>query len=273
MIITVNIENTNINISGYRGDEICFLGSTEADNKKTVLDYILLFKSILNYYSVANENIEGGIISSVVPNLTEKIQIAWREISGKEFMILGPGIKTGLSILTDNPAERGNDLVACCTGAVNIMDGPLMVISMGIATSICIINEKNQYIGGMIFPGVGISLDALCEHAAKLNQVRIDVPKHFIGTNTEQALRSGIIYGNASCIDGMVDRAEEELGVKLKVIATGEYASKIIPYCRKNIVIDPNLLSNGLKVIYDRNIILKKGSSHKNTKYRKSDTI
>ncbi len=263
MIITVNIENTSINISGYKGDKFCFSGRTEAVKEKTILDYILLFKSILNYYSFNDENIEGGIISSVVPNLTEKILLAWNEISGKDFIILGPGIKTGLSILTDNPAERGNDLVACCAGAVNMMDGPMMVISMGIATSICIINEKKQYIGSMILPGVGISLDALCENAAKLSQVRIDAPKQFIGTNTEQAIRSGIIYGNASCIDGMLERAEEELGVDLKAIATGEYSSKIIPYCKRDIIINENLLSDGLKLIYDRNMIFKKGFNYR----------
>ena len=272
MIITVNIENTSINISGYIGDKICFSGSTEAVLEKTVLDYILIFKSILKYYKISDENIEGGIISSVVPNLTEKIQLAWNEISGKTFIILGPGVKTGLSILTDNPAERGNDLVACCTGAVHIMDGPLMVISMGTATSFCLINDKNQYIGSMIMPGAGVSLNALCEHAAKLSQVRMDAPRQLVGTNTEQAIRSGIIYGNASCIDGMVERAEDELGVNLKVIATGEYASKIIPYCKRKIIIDDKLLSDGLKLIYDRNMMMKKTFNNKNTKCSKIKT-
>ena len=168
-------------------------------------------------------------------------------------MVLGPGVKTGLNIVMDNPGQLGADLVADAVAGLASYPVPLVVIDMGTATTISVVNSKKQYIGGMIMPGVGISLDALTARASQLSGISIDAPRHIIGKNTIECMKSGVLYSNAAALDGIIDRIEEELGEKTTVIATGGLAKKIVSHCRKEIILDEELLLKGLMLIYRKN--------------------
>ena len=168
-------------------------------------------------------------------------------------MVLGPGVKTGLNIVMDNPGQLGADLVADAVAGLASYPVPLVVIDMGTATTISVVNSKKQYIGGMIMPGVRISLDALTARASQLSGISIDAPRHIIGKNTIECMKSGVLYSNAAALDGIIDRIEEELGEKTTVIATGGLAKKIGPHCRKEIILDEELLLKGLMLIYRKN--------------------
>ena len=167
--------------------------------------------------------------------------------------MLGPGVKTGLNIVMDNPGQLGADLVADAVAGLASYPVPLVVIDMGTATTISVVNSKKQYIGGMIMPGVRISLDALTARASQLSGISIDAPRHIIGKNTIECMKSGVLYSNAAALDGIIDRIEEELGEKTTVIATGGLAKKIVPHCRKEIILDEELLLKGLMLIYRKN--------------------
>ena len=174
-------------------------------------------------------------------------------VLGKTVKIVGPGVKTGLNILMDNPAQVGSDRIVNAVAAINEYPAPLIIIDMGTATTFCVVDEKKNYIGGMILPGVRISLDALTSRTSQLSRISIEAPKKTIGKNTIDCMKSGIINGNAACIDGMVQRIERELGQKATVLATGGLAKKIVPYCEQKIIVDDELLLKGLRLIYNKN--------------------
>lgn len=220
---------------------------------KTELEYAVDLKTVLDIYHIKRTDIEGCIISSVVPQITGIAKLAAEKILKKEVMVLGPGVKTGLNIVMDNPGQLGADLVADAVAGLASYPVPLVVIDMGTATTISVVNSKKQYIGGMIMPGVGISLDALTARASQLSGISIDAPRHIIGKNTIECMKSGVLYSNAAALDGIIDRIEEELGEKTTVIATGGLAKKIVPHCRKEIILDEELLLKGLMLIYRKN--------------------
>lgn len=256
MVLTVNIENEIISIGGAEDGKILFSGRIEADKGKTTLDYVLLLKTVFDVYRVRMDEIEGSIIASVVPQLTAVIAEAIQILTHTHARVVGPGLKTGLSILIDNPAQLGSDLVAAAVGAAAAYEGPVAVVMLGTATTYCVLNDKKQYMGGIIMPGVRVSLDGLLHRAAQLSSVSLERPKRLIATNTADCLRSGVIYGAAAGIDGMLVRIAEELGVdadSLQTVASGEYAGLIIPHCRTEITLDENLLLKGLWRIYERN--------------------
>ena len=220
---------------------------------KTELEYAVDLKTVLDIYHIKRTDIEGCIISSVVPQITDIAKLAAEKILKKEVMVLGPGVKTGLNIVMDNPGQLGADLVADAVAGLASYPVPLVVIDMGTATTISVVNSKKQYVGGMIMPGVGISLDALTARASQLSGISIDAPRHIIGKNTIECMKSGVLYSNAAALDGIIDRIEEELGEKTTVIATGGLAKKIVPHCRKEIILDEELLLKGLMLIYRKN--------------------
>ena len=163
------------------------------------------------------------------------------------------GVKTGLNILLDNPGEMGADRVADAVAALAQYPVPLVIVDMGTATTISVVDDKKHYIGGMILPGVQISLDALTSRASQLSGISIEEPKKIIGKNTVDCMKSGILYGNAAAVDGIIDRIEEELGQKVTVIATGGMSRKIVPHCKREMILDGDLLLKGLQIIYDKN--------------------
>ncbi len=253
MILAIDIGNTNIVVGCIDDQKTYFIERLSTVRTKTELEYAVDLKTVLDIYHIKGSDIEGCIISSVVPQITNTAKLAAEKILKKEVMVLGPGVKTGLNILMDHPAQLGADLVADAVAGLNEYPVPFIVIDMGTATTVSVVNSKKQYIGGMILPGVRVSLDALTAHASQLSGISIDAPKHVIGKNTIECMKSGVLYSSAAALDGIIDRVEEELGEKATVIATGGLAKKIVSHCKKDIILDEDLLLKGLLVIYKKN--------------------
>ncbi len=254
MILAINIENTNTVIGCFENENIVFVESISTSSTKTELEYAISFKNIFELHGLSVDQIDGTIIASVVPPVTNVVKQAAKRISQKEVLIIGPGVKTGLNIMMDQPAQVGSDLVANAVAGIAEYPIPLIVINMGTATTLSVIDEKKHYIGGMIIPGVRISSESLTEGTAQLPKISLEKPKKVIGSNTVECMKSGLIYGAAACIDGSIARIEKELKQKASmIVATGEVAKYIVPYCERKIFLDENLLLKGLKFIYEKN--------------------
>ena len=254
MILAIDIGNTNIVIGCIDKEKTYFIERLSTVRTKTELEYAVDIKTVLDIYGMKAADIEGCIISSVVPQITNIAKLAAKKIlHEKEVMVLGPGIKTGLNIMMDHPGQLGADLVADAVAGIAEYPAPMIIIDMGTATTASVVDAKKNYIGGMILPGVRISLDALTSRASQLSGISIEEPKRVIGKNTIECMKSGVLYSNAGAIDGIVERIEEELGQKATVIATGGLAKKIVPYCKKEIILDEDVLLKGLLVIYEKN--------------------
>ena len=208
---------------------------------------------ICSLYGVSSKNISGAVICSVVPELTESIRTASVRISGSAPVVVGPGIKSGLKINIDNPAQLGADTVATSVAALEKYKPPIVICDFGTATVFDVIDKNASYAGMIICAGVGTTLDVLTKRTALLPQVSITPPKKLVGTNSASSVQSGLINGTAAMVDGIIDRLDDEYGEKLTVIATGNYASKIIPMCSHNLHLEENLVFYGLKSIYFRN--------------------
>ena len=245
MILAIDIGNTNIVVGCIEEEKIYFIERISTNHTKTELEYAIDLKTILDIHHIKRSEIEGAIISSVVPQITNAAKLAVEKILKKEPMVLGPGVKTGLNIVLDNPGEMGADRVADAVAALAQYPVPLVIVDMGTATTISVLDDKKRYIGGMILPGVRISLDALTSRASQLSGISIEEPKRLIGRNTVDCMKSGILYGNAAAVDGIVDRIEEELGQKVTVIATGGMSKKIIPHCKREMIWDGGPASQG----------------------------
>ncbi len=253
MILAIDIGNTNIVIGCINKSKTYFIERLSTVRTKTELEYAVDIKNVLDIYHIKPSEIEGGIISSVVPQVTNVAKLAVEKIIKKEVYVLGPGLKTGLNIKMDQPAQLGADLVADAVAGVVEYPVPLIIVDMGTATTVSVVDRNKTYVGGMILPGVRISLDALTQRASQLSGISIDAPKKVIGKNTIDCMKSGILYSSAGAIDGIIDRMEEELGESCTVVATGGLAKKIIPFCKKEIILDEDLLLKGLWVIYEKN--------------------
>ena len=253
MILAIDIGNTNIVVGCIDDEKTYFIERLSTVRTKTELEYAVDLKTVLDIYHIKKTDIEGCIISSVVPQITDIARLAAEKILKKEVMVLGPGVKTGLNIMMDNPGQLGADMVADAVAGLASYPVPFIAIDMGTATTVSVVNDKKQYIGGMILPGVGVSLDALTSRASQLSGISIDAPKHIIGKNTIECMKSGVLYSNAAALDGIVERIEEELGQRTTVIATGGLAKKIVSHCKREIILDEDLLLKGLRVIYEKN--------------------
>ena len=253
MIIAVDIGNSNIVIGGIQDEHILFEARLRTDPTKTSDEYSIDLKMIFDIHHIRLEQIEGSIIASVVPQVLNSIKTALWKLTGKTSLVVGPGVKTGLNIKLENPNQTGADLVVGCVAAMRIYQPPLIVVDMGTATTIEVVDESGSFIGGCICPGVRISLDALTQRTALLPGLQLDQPKRAIGRNTVDCMRSGVMLGAACMIDGMIARMEEELGCKTTVIATGGIARFIVPLCRSDIHYEKNLLLKGLAHIYREN--------------------
>lgn len=253
MILTVDIGNSNIVIGGVDGEKIVFEARLRTDSTKTSDEYCVDLKSLLDIYGIAAGQMEGAIIGSVVPQVLNSFRTAIKKLTGYDSLVVGPGLKTGLNILLENPGQMGADLVLADVAALREHKPPLIVIDMGTATTISVLDQNGAHIGGCICPGVRISLDALTERTALLPGLQLDKPKRVIGRNTVDAMRSGIMQGTACMIDGMIARMEEELGCKTTVIATGGIAKFVLPLCRTPIIYDKDLIIKGLAALYREN--------------------
>ncbi|MGN0623360.1 MAG: type III pantothenate kinase [Oscillospiraceae bacterium] len=253
MVLAVDIGNSNIVLGGFEGDRIIFIERLSTNQNSTALEYTVLIKTILELNDLSNASFQGGIISSVVPSVTQTVKEAMVRLTGKPVMVVGPGLKTGLKILLDNPAQLGSDRVADAVAAINEYPCPIIMVDMGTATTISVIDRDKDFLGGMIIPGLRVSLDSLTMRTSQLPKISLDPPKKIIGSNTIDCMKSGIIYSTASSIDGVVERIEEELGEKCTVISTGGLSKAIIPFCKRDIIIDDKLLLKGLVIIYNKN--------------------
>lgn len=253
MILAVDIGNSNIVIGAIAEDKILFEARLRTDPTKTSDEYCIDVKSILDVYGVTSKAVEGAIIASVVPQVLNSIKTAIKKLTGKTALVVGPGLKTGLNIKIENPAQTGADLVVGCVAALREHKPPMIVIDMGTATTMIVLDETGALIGGSISPGVKISMDALTDRTALLPGLQLDQPKRAIGRNTIDCMRSGIMLGNACMLDGMVARMEEELGQKATVVITGGIAKFIIPMCRTSMIYDKDLLLKGLAALYRDN--------------------
>lgn len=253
MILAVDIGNSNIVIGGLEGDEIRFEARLRTDATKTSDEYCIDLKMILEVYETTAGDVEGAIISSVVPQVLNSIKTALKKLTGKDALVVGPGLKTGLNIKIENPAQTGADLVVGCVAALREHKPPMIVIDMGTATTMIALDESGAFIGGCIAPGVKISMDALTGRTALLPGLQLDQPRKAIGRNTIDCMRSGIMMGAACMLDGMVQRMEEELGCKTTVVVTGGIARFVIPMCRTPMIYDKDLLLKGLLALYRDN--------------------
>lgn len=253
MILAIDIGNTNIVLGCAEDDKILFRERISTDQTATDLEYAANIKTALDMYSIDPSRITGGMISSVVPTITAVVGAAVRKLTGVTPKVVGPGIKTGLIIRIDNPAQLGSDLVVDAVAGINEYEPPLIIIDMGTATTFSVVDRARQYLGGVIMTGMAVSTDALNSRTAQLPKIAFEKPRRVIGTNTVDCMKSGIMYSTACAIDGMIDRIEEELGEKCTVIATGGLAGTVIPLCRKEIILDDDLLLKGLVLIYNKN--------------------
>ena len=259
MILAVDIGNSNIVIGGIDGNDIRFEARLRTDATKTSDEYCIDLKIILDVYGVDTSDVEGMIVASVVPQVLNSVKTALKKLTGKNALVVGPGLKTGLNIKIENPAQTGADLVVGCVAALREHKPPLIVIDMGTATTMIVLDETGALIGGCICPGVKISLDALTDRTALLPGLQLDQPKRAIGRNTIDCMRSGIMMGNACMLDGMVQRMEEELGQKTTVVITGGIAKFVEPLCKTEMIYDKDLLLKGLATLYRENTVTASG--------------
>lgn len=253
MILAVDIGNSNIVIGCFDKKDILFVERLSTNHQSTSLEYMVMIKNILELNGLGSTQIDGGIISSVVPPLTVTLKMAMERLGYGEILVVGPGIKTGLKILLDNPAQLGSDRVADAVAGINLYPVPLILIDMGTATTISVIDGKKNFLGGMIIPGLRVSLDSLASRTSQLPKISLTPAKKVIGTNTVDCMKSGIINANASALDGVIERIEEELGESCTVVATGGLANVVIPSCKRKIINDEMLLLKGLRIIYEKN--------------------
>ena len=256
MILAVDIGNSNIVIGCIDDNKIFFEENIETSIRKTKLEYAIILKTLFELNDISPEDVDGAIISSVVPPLTNVIKSAITMTTDIDPRVIGPGIKSGIAIKMDDPRTVGSDLIATAAGAADEYGAPVIIIDIGTATTITMVDDSKAYIGGVIMPGVQVSVDSLASRTAQLPRISIEAPERIIGKNTIGSMQSGIIYGNASCIDGMIDRFVEEIGIKepITVVATGGLSKIIVPHCKKDIIIDQDLLLKGLRIIYNKNI-------------------
>ena len=253
MILSIDIGNSNINIGAYCDGGVLFLTHIVSEAGKTEVEYAVLLLHILHLHRLSEQNLKGAVISSVVPQLSPVLKAAVQLTSPVPVMQIGPGVKTGLNIRIDNPAQLGADFVAAAVGAFEKYPLPVIIVDFGTATKISIVDRSRSFIGGSIMPGVRVSLDALSNRAAQLPHISLEPPAPVIGTNTIDCMKSGVLLGNASMIDGMIERYEEKAGPAASIVATGESVDAVAPFCRHKLLVDKTLRLDGLYAVWKKN--------------------
>jgi type III pantothenate kinase len=253
MILAVDVGNTNIVLGFLDGDELvreCRI-STAVDDSAD--EYAIKFKNIFEIFKIDIEDIEGSILSSVVPPLNRTIPKALMLLTGKMPIVVGPGVKTGLNIKINNPAELGSDMVVGAVAGTSKYPCPQIIFDLGTATTASVIDKDGKFLGGAILCGVKTGLNALANSTAQLPQIEIVAPDHAICASTIDSMRSGTVFGTAAMIDGLIKRFEKELGEKATVIVTGGLGGVVAQYCESDVIVDKHLLIDGLRIIYNKN--------------------
>lgn len=255
MILTVNVGNTNITVGGYIHDTLRFYGRLHSDSSVTSDEYAIRLLNLLSLYHSAPDEIEGAILGSVVPSLTGRLLAALQMLSKARVLIVGPGLKSGLKLRLDNPAQLGAELLCGVVAALEDAPAPLVVISADTAISMMAVNGKQELVGGVILPGPQLSLSCLVKNTAQLPQVDLmaPIPSSVLGKNTAACLHSGVILGTASLLDGMAARFCKELGPQTRFYATGNLPASIRNACSIQILYRETLILDGLYRIWQRN--------------------
>ncbi len=254
MIFAIDVGNTHIVIGMIERGEIRNIVRIHTDPRETATEYIIKLRQITDFYGLDPTAFEGSILASVVPRVTEPLKLALETLTGKRVMMVGPGIKTGMNLRVDEPGSVAADLIVGGVAAAAHYGAPAIIIDMGTATTMTVVDKNSCFRGGVIIPGVKLSYEALSGGTSLLPDISILPPKKVIGSNTVNCMRSGAVFGTAAMIDGMLERMEAELGYPCTVVATGGLAKYVVPCCkRKNIVIDNELLLRGLWVLYGKN--------------------
>ena len=253
MLICIDIGNSNITIGVFEDEALKFTARLATDTRRTSDQYAIEIRDIIEIYGIKSADITHAAISSVVPTVGSAIERAVNRLFGIRSVVLGPGVKTGLNIKIDNPAQLGADLAAGAVGALAKYPTPTIVIDMGTASTISVLGKNGEFLGGVIAAGVKLTRDALASRTAQLPSVSIEAPKKTIGTNTADCIKSGLIMGQSAMIDGLITKIERELGEPATVVATGGLAPDVVKYCDHDISIDDNLLLEGLRIIHSKN--------------------
>ncbi len=253
MILAIDIGNTHTVIGGFLDGSLHFVARIATTLQTTEDEYAAKLTSILSLHHVDSASVVGVVVSSVVPPLNTTVKKALQFVFGIEALFVGPGVKTGLNIHCDVPSSVGADLICASIAAKKIYGTPILAIDMGTATKMMVVDEKGAFIGVSIIPGISLALKALTENTAQLPKISLEAPRSVIGKNTVDSMRSGVVFGNASMIDGMIERFTEALGSSPRIVATGGLAPVIIPYCKHKIPIDEYLVLKGLLMIYEKN--------------------
>ena len=253
MILALDTGNTHIVVGCMEGTDTVHSFRVKTDTGRTEYEYAALFRQLLSIWDVYPAELEGAIISSVVPPLTPHLVSAVHMLTGKKPLVVGVGMKTGLNILLEQPSSLGADMVVGSVAALDLYKPPMIVVDMGTVTKLFALDEKGSYLGGSLFPGLVVSLNSLSNSTAQLPMVPLEAPKKAIGTNTVTAMQSGVVFGAAAMIDGIIDRMEEELGGPATLVATGGNAKFVIPVCRHRFICNDDLLMHGLAVLYKKN--------------------
>jgi len=254
MIFAIDAGNTYILAGGLVDGTAAFVSTLSTDKNKTGDEYAILLQNLMALHRIDSASIEGAIISCVVPSITGTLRQAVEQVTGKKPLVVGPGIKTGLNILLDAPNQMGSDLVCVAVGAREHYDLPCITVDMGTAAILGVLDSQGNYLGGAICPGLPLSLKALTAGTSQLPNIELIPPAKVIGRSTVECMQSGLLYGFAAMLDGMLERIETELGQSPTVIFTGEHAETMAKLCKRaDVIVDPHLILRGLWLIYERN--------------------
>lgn len=253
MLLALDLGNTNLTIGVFDGEALVCECRMATDRTRTGDQYAVELLSLLRLYGIAETTIDGAILASVVPGLDKVLCDAVQRATGVYPLLVGPGIKTGMNIRLDNPAQLGADLLVGAVAAVNKYGKPCIIWDLGTATTVSVVDGSGAFCGGAIMPGVGTSLDALVGNASLLPRIHVEAPAQVIGTNTTDSMRSGVVFGTAAMLDGMCDRIEDQLGSAATVVVTGGLGREIAAACRRGTVYDGRLLLDGLRLLYVKN--------------------
>lgn len=253
MLLAIDVGNTNIVFGLFQKKELIIHWRIETDKERTEDEYAVLLKGLLSLHDLKFEDIKDVVISCVVPPLSPIIESLCRKYFSVVPLAIGPGIKTGIPILYDNPKEVGADRIVNAVAAYEKYGGPLIIVDFGTATTFDAVSQKGEYLGGVITPGIGISMEALFEKTAKLPKVELVMPDTVIGRDTVSSMQSGAIYGYAGLVDRIVEEMKKELGEKVYVIATGGLVELIAPQSKTIKEVNPFITLEGLRIIFEKN--------------------
>lgn len=253
MLLALDIGNTNITIGVFDGDKLNLRARMATDTTKTGDQYAIELMNLFGLYHIELKDFTGAILSSVVPQIERPIRSAVQTLTGMTPLMVGPGIKTGINIAIDNPAQLGADLLVGAVAAVHTCGAPCIVWDLGTATTVAVVDKSGSIIGGAIMAGLRTSIDSLINNASLLPRFRLEAPSNTIGKNTIECLQSGAVFGTATMIDGMCERIEAELGYTAPTVVTGGLSREVAQHCKRAIRYDDDLLLNGLRLIYEKN--------------------